>query len=113
MKRKGNILDLETPDIDIGELISSSDVVVLDFWAPWCVPCHSINMLVEKIARRCPSILFIKINLDTAPEMGSKLGVMSVPTILIFAKRRLVTRLSGILEANTLDKKLFEIVGRC
>lgn len=113
LKRRKRVLDLDVEDYDLEGIIGSNDIVVLDFWAPWCVPCHSINMLIDRLSTRCDSITFVKINLDMKPDIGSKFGVMSVPTIIIIVKGHIVARLSGIMEANMLDKKLREIVGGC
>lgn len=59
-------------------------VKLLDFWAPWCGPCHVMAPVLEEIKKELAGKAEIEeINVDEKPEEASKFGVMSIPTYII------------------------------
>jgi len=74
-------------DNDFNEVVLTSDTpVVVDFWAEWCGPCRLVHPELEKIAQEYEGkIKVVKLNIDEAPTVAAKYGVMSIPTIALFA----------------------------
>ena len=74
-------------DKDFNEVVLASDTpVVVDFWAEWCGPCRLVHPELEKIAQEYEGkIKVVKLNIDEAPTVAAKYGVMSIPTIALFA----------------------------
>jgi len=74
-------------DKDFNEVVLTSDTpVVVDFWAEWCGPCRLVHPELEKIAQEYEGkIKVVKLNIDEAPTVAAKYGVMSIPTIALFA----------------------------
>ena len=74
-------------DKDFNEVVLTSDTpVVVDFWAEWCGPCRLVHPELEKIAVEYEGkIKVVKLNIDEAPTVAAKYGVMSIPTIALFA----------------------------
>ena len=74
-------------DKDFSEVVLASDTpVVVDFWAEWCGPCRLVHPELEKIAQEYEGkIKVVKLNIDEAPTVAAKYGVMSIPTIALFA----------------------------
>ena len=77
------------------EVMNSDKPVLLDFWAPWCAPCRMVVPVIEEIANERPNIKVGKINVDEQPELASKFGIMSIPTLVVMKNGKIVTKVSG------------------
>ena len=77
------------------EVIHSDRKVLLDFWAPWCGPCRMVVPLVEEIAEERPDIKVVKINVDENPELASRFGVMSIPTLMVMENGSILRQSQG------------------
>ena len=77
------------------EVMNSDKPVLLDFWAPWCAPCRMVAPIIEEIASERPDIKVGKINVDEQPELASKFGIMSIPTLVVMKNGKIVTKVSG------------------
>ena len=77
------------------EIMDSEKTVLLDFWASWCAPCRMVVPIIEEIAGERPDIKVGKINVDEQPELASKFGIMSIPTLVVMKNGKIVTKVSG------------------
>jgi len=77
------------------EVMNSERKVLLDFWAPWCGPCRMVVPLVEEIAKERPDIKVGKINVDENPELAMQFGVLSIPTLVVMEKGKIVRQEQG------------------
>ena len=77
------------------ELLNSEKKVLLDFWAPWCGPCRMVVPIVEEIADERPDIKVGKINVDEEVELASQFGIMSIPTLVVIEKGKIVNQAMG------------------
>ena len=78
------------------EIMDSEKTVLLDFWAPWCAPCRMVVPIIEEIAGERPDIRVGKINVDEQPELTSKFGIMSIPTLVVMKNGKIVQQVSGV-----------------
>ena len=77
------------------EVLNSEKKVLLDFWAPWCGPCRMVVPIVEEIADERPDIKVGKINVDEEVELASQFGIMSIPTLVVIEKGKIVNQAMG------------------
>ena len=78
------------------EVLQSSQVVMVDFWAVWCGPCQMVAPIVEELAQEYAGRLKVmKLNTDEAPEVAGRYQIMSIPTILFFKDGQAVEKLVG------------------
>ena len=77
------------------EVLNSEKKVLLDFWAPWCGPCRMVVPIVEEIADERPDIKVGKINVDEEVELASQFGIMSIPTLVVMEKGKIVNQAMG------------------
>ena len=88
------------------EVIDSDRPVLLDFWAPWCGPCRMVGPVVEEIAGERSDIKVGKINVDDEPELASKFGIMSIPTLVVIKGGKITNQAVGVRPKNAILEML-------
>lgn len=103
---------VEITDSNFKEILSANDIVVVDFWAPWCGPCRLIGPVIDELSREYEDRARIgKLNVDENGEIAGTYGIMSIPTILFFKGGKLADKLKGAVPKPILEAKLQELIG--
>ncbi|OGY90086.1 MAG: thioredoxin [Candidatus Komeilibacteria bacterium RIFCSPLOWO2_01_FULL_52_15] len=91
------------------EVEEAGEVVMIDFWAPWCGPCRVQGPIVEDIAKQFASKHTVKVgkmNVDENPQTAQTYQIFSIPTLKIFKAGKVVENLIGLQSRETLVKLL-------
>lgn len=79
------------------EVLNSDKPVLVDFWAQWCGPCRMLGPIIEEIANDYEGKVKVgKVNVDEQPNLASKYGIASIPTVIVFKNGKPEKTLVGL-----------------
>jgi len=94
------------------DVLNSPLPILVDFWAEWCGPCRMIAPIVEEIARDYNGrVQVVKMNVDVNPQTPARLGIMGIPTLILFKDGREVDRVVGYRPKRALEEFLLAHLG--
>ncbi len=95
------------------EVVKSNLPVLVDFWASWCAPCRMIAPVVEELAKEYDGKLKVaKVDVDANQDIAGALGIMSIPTLLIFNGGKVADQLVGAVPKSMLVDKIERVLER-
>lgn len=106
-----NVLEITDSNFQ-SEVASASEPVLVDFWAPWCMPCRQIAPMIDQLAaENAGSVRVGKVNVDENPQIASTFGIQNIPTLIIFKNGQPVSRFVGGKPKSQLQAALDEAKG--
>ena len=94
-------------DASFNTIITTSDLILVDFWADWCGPCRKLTPILEELSSET-GLLVGKLNVDENPGKTSEYGVSSIPTVVLFKDGQPVKTIIGAKPKHLLLKDLSE-----
>ena len=86
------------------EVLKSDKLVIVDFYATWCMPCQMLTPILVEIDKENEDVEIFKVNVDENQETAIRYDIVSVPTLIFFKDGKEVERQIGLVEKEKLEK---------
>jgi thioredoxin 1 len=93
------------------ETVTGNDIVLVDFWADWCGPCHRFAPVFEAASQEHADIVFAKVDTEAEQSLAAAAGIRSIPTLMAFRDGILVFNQAGALPAPALEQLIAGVRG--
>lgn len=104
---KYTIMDHVITENNIDTVLSSSKVVVVDFWAPWCGPCRVLGPTMDDVAADYEGKAIVaKCNVDDCEDIAAKFGIRNIPTLIFFKDSEPVDRTNGLVSKQDIESRI-------
>ncbi len=100
---------LELTAENFNETIENNDIVIVDFWAPWCGPCKSFAPTFEAASESHPDVVFAKVNTEDETELAQGCSIRSIPTLMLFRQKILLFNEAGALAPAQLEDMVAKV----
>lgn len=92
---------------------SKDKVIVVDFWASWCVPCNMLGPMLEKVVKSYgDKVLLVKANVDECSGLANKYGINAIPAVKIFKDGEIAGQFTGVVPEDTIKKQIDEVIAK-
>ena len=83
--------------------ITDNDIVIIDFWAPWCAPCKNFGPIYEATSEKYSDIVFGKVNTEEEQGLAGSFQIRSIPTLMIFREQIVIFSQPGMMQGPQLE----------
>jgi len=98
---------MEITNEDFKSIINNSyKLVVVDFFAEWCMPCLMVSPIIEELAEEMKDVKFVKINSDDNQDLSKKYNISTIPCLVIFKDGKEVGRIIGAQPKENIEEKI-------
>jgi thioredoxin 1 len=95
------------------EAVKKDKLVVVDFYADWCMPCRYLSPVLDKLEREYDgSVEFYKLNVDENQDIAFKYGIASIPTVLMFYKGEVISGFIGAMPEKAVKEEIDKALER-
>ncbi len=89
------------------EVLRATMPVLVDFWAAWCAPCRMVAPVVDEIAgERAEQLKVAKVDVDESPQIATRFGIMSIPTLILFKDGQPVEQMVGYVPKDRVMERV-------
>lgn len=100
---------VELTEETLEKTVVENDIVIIDFWAPWCGPCKSFGPIYEEVSEKHPDIVFAKVNTEDEQAIAAHFQIRSIPTLMIFREQVVLFSEAGMLPAAGLEQVIEQV----
>ncbi|HUX24467.1 MAG TPA: thioredoxin [Burkholderiales bacterium] len=93
------------------QVVTGNDVVIVDFWAPWCAPCRAFAPTFEQASEQHTDVVFAKVNTEEEQEVAGAFNIRSIPTLMVFREKVILYAEAGSLPAPALEQVITQAKG--
>jgi len=90
-------------------VVTGNDIVIVDFWAPWCGPCRGFAPVFEKASDQHADVVFAKVNTEEQPDIAREFQIRAIPTLMAFREKVILFSNPGALSAGQFDQLVTQI----
>ena len=98
------VATIEVTQENFHQVVSQNNLVIVDFWAPWCGPCRSFAPAYEAASEKYPDVVFAKVNTEEQQALAGYFQIRSIPTLMIFREKIIIFAQPGALPGAALDQ---------
>jgi len=100
---------LDLSEANFSETIENNNIVIIDFWAPWCGPCKQFGPVYEKTSEQYPDIVFGKVNTEDEEALAGQFQIRSIPTTIIIKESIAVFQQPGAIPEEGLKDVIRQV----
>jgi len=89
---------------NLEQVVNGNDMVLVDFWAPWCGPCKGFAPVFEATSEKHTDIVFGKVNTDDEQDLAVSFNIRSIPTLMFFREKVILFSQAGALPGSALEQ---------